>query len=160
MLEFDENDRYSLLYRGSRDGFSASNFHSKCDNIPNTLTIIKSGSNVFGGFTTSTWEGSVGYKKDSEAFIFSFRNNLNKPIKIKCKNTNSIFAYPSYGPTFGSGHDFYIASNSNQNTESTSNLGFSYPTDLIFGGSDSAKAFLAGSYNFKVNEIEVFAKKT
>jgi hypothetical protein len=48
--------KWSLLYRGSRDGFRASNFHSHCDNKPITLTIIKSTSgNIFGGFTSAHW---------------------------------------------------------------------------------------------------------
>mmetsp|Transcript_25258 Transcript_25258/g.22267 ORF Transcript_25258/g.22267 Transcript_25258/m.22267 type:complete len:116 (+) Transcript_25258:731-1078(+) len=31
-----------LLYRGSEHGFTAQNFHSKCDNIEHTLTVVKS----------------------------------------------------------------------------------------------------------------------
>ena len=47
--EFSKNDSFSLIYRGSRDGFSAQNFHSKCDNIGKTLTIIKTNqSYIFG----------------------------------------------------------------------------------------------------------------
>jgi hypothetical protein len=40
-----------LIYRASIDGFAASSFHSKCDNISNTVTIIETISNsVFGGY--------------------------------------------------------------------------------------------------------------
>ncbi len=42
---------WNLLYRGSRDGFRAVDFHSRCDkaNEP-TLTIVKStGGHIFGG---------------------------------------------------------------------------------------------------------------
>jgi hypothetical protein len=34
----DEN--WDLLYRGSRDGFTSSSFHAKCDTISNTVTLI------------------------------------------------------------------------------------------------------------------------
>ena len=53
---FEPNSEFKLLYRGSRDGFRARDFHSHCDDIPNTLTIIQSeNGNIFGGFTTQTW---------------------------------------------------------------------------------------------------------
>jgi hypothetical protein len=41
LCEFPANQKWKLLYRGSRDGFSAKAFHSKCDYKANTLTIIK-----------------------------------------------------------------------------------------------------------------------
>ena len=47
-----------LVYRGSRDGFGAVDFHSKCDETPNNITLIKSSTGqIFGGFTTKTWDG-------------------------------------------------------------------------------------------------------
>jgi hypothetical protein len=54
LCEFSPNDKWSLLYRGSRDGFGAVDFHSKCDGHSNTLTIIKAAesSYIFGGYTT------------------------------------------------------------------------------------------------------------
>jgi hypothetical protein len=36
------SQKLNLIYRASRDGFEASQFHAKCDNKPNTLIIIKS----------------------------------------------------------------------------------------------------------------------
>ena len=47
--------RYRLLFRASRDGFSAATFHSKCDDKGPTITIVQSGDNKFGGFTDSSW---------------------------------------------------------------------------------------------------------
>ena len=47
--------KLSLLYRGSRDGFEASDFHSHCGGKPNTFTIVRSKSgNIFGGFTRAS----------------------------------------------------------------------------------------------------------
>ncbi len=31
LCEFTINDQFTLLYRGTRDGFGAGDFHSKCD---------------------------------------------------------------------------------------------------------------------------------
>jgi len=39
LCEFSTNDKWSLLYRATRDGFDSSDFHSKCDGHSNTLTI-------------------------------------------------------------------------------------------------------------------------
>ena len=48
----------SLLYRASRDGWSASDFHSCCDNKAPTVTVVKSrGSYLFGGYTEEEWQG-------------------------------------------------------------------------------------------------------
>ena len=46
---------WRLLFRASRDGFAASAFHSKCDNKGPTVTVVKSGTNIFGGFTEKPW---------------------------------------------------------------------------------------------------------
>ena len=41
MQIFPNCPKFKLLYQASRDGFSTTDFHEKCDKIPNTLTIIK-----------------------------------------------------------------------------------------------------------------------
>jgi hypothetical protein len=46
----------SPLWRGSRDGFRARNFHSRCDGHANTLTVIlDTDGNIFGGFSPLEW---------------------------------------------------------------------------------------------------------
>jgi hypothetical protein len=56
---------WRLLYRESRDGFGSSNFHSKSDGVPNTITIIlMTGGFIFGGFTPIAWDSSGNYKED------------------------------------------------------------------------------------------------
>jgi hypothetical protein len=65
-----------LIYRASRDGFAASSFHSKCDDISNTVTIIKTISkSVFVGFTSATWTSNGEWSYDENAFIFSLRRS-------------------------------------------------------------------------------------
>ena len=41
LCEFSLNEIWTLLYRGTRDGFSTQNFHMKCDGHTPTLTIVK-----------------------------------------------------------------------------------------------------------------------
>jgi len=69
------------LYRATRDGFRAKDFHRKCDNFENTLVVIKSTEgNVFGGFASKPWNSTPtvgskkGYVPDQSAFIFSLVN--------------------------------------------------------------------------------------
>ena len=47
---------YTLIYRASRDGWAASAFHSFCDRKGPTVVIVKSGYNIFGGYTAQHWE--------------------------------------------------------------------------------------------------------
>jgi len=62
-----------LLYQASRDGFKASDFHSKVNGIQGTLTIIKTVDNfVFGGYTEADW-GSNSYQLNQNSFIFSLK---------------------------------------------------------------------------------------
>ena len=66
------------LYQATIDGDSPINFHSRCDNIPNTLIIIKSARNRrFGGFTAQVWDSSEKY------MLFSFHLINKKYIHIK-----------------------------------------------------------------------------
>jgi hypothetical protein len=65
--------RWTLLYRGSRDGFQGSTFHEKCDGKSNTLTVIETTKGfVFGGFTPVAWDSSDGYRADNSQKIFLF----------------------------------------------------------------------------------------
>jgi hypothetical protein len=49
--------RFTLLWRGSGDGFGGSKFHHRCDGHAPTLTLIQdTKGNIFGGFTPVEWE--------------------------------------------------------------------------------------------------------
>ena len=50
---------YRLLFRASRDGFAASTFHFQCDNEGPTVAVVKSGENIFGGFTEKPWASEI-----------------------------------------------------------------------------------------------------
>ena len=45
-----------LFYRASVHGWASSYFHCHCDNKGPTVTVIKSGNNIFGGFTEQSWD--------------------------------------------------------------------------------------------------------
>lgn len=103
-------------------------------------------------------DSSGSYSKSVNSFIFSFKNKYDlEPFKLRVKTfDNAIYDNSGYGPTFGA-HDIYIANNANSNKNSYSNLGVSYVVLKGYKyGSSEIKALLAGSYNFKPDEIEVF----
>jgi hypothetical protein len=68
-----------------------------------------------------------------------------------------MYNLSSYGPTFGGGHDLHLCDNSNTVNGSYCNLGHTYKCpDGIAYTSNEAKNYLTGSYNFMVDEIEVY----
>ena len=55
--DINPTSNIKLLYRGSRDGWEAKDFHRLCDNQGPTLTIVKSSvGRISGGFTTIPWK--------------------------------------------------------------------------------------------------------
>ena len=149
------------MYRASRDGFGVTDFHSKCDNQPNTVTFIKTTSGwVFGGYTqtgNTVSNGSIGnnvqFLTDSKAFLFSLVNKLNKPFLCNIRDESKAIAYCSlYGPTFGC-FDIHIVNNSNNSTESYAELtSYQNPNDI----NDPSRYYFCEKRKFQTKEIEVF----
>ena len=103
------------------------------------------------------WSSTDNSHIDPTAFIFSLVNPNDEPIRIKCEfDCNAIYCSSEFGPTFGSGYDIFVANNANHGDASYANLGHSYHHPLYANGTPDADNFLAGSYNFRVAEIEVF----
>jgi len=110
---------------------------------------------------------SSGYLYDSAAFLFSLVNKPGwQPLKLHQTGQysyyrNSISSYYSRGPTFGGGYDVKIVNNAASNTNSYSNLGYTYsPPSGYSYGSSFTQSFLAGSYSFRPDEVEVFYETT
>jgi hypothetical protein len=146
-----------LLYRGSRDGFEASAFRSRCNGHRNTVSLISSTNGcIFGGFSPVAWSSENNYVSDPSltSFIFTLKNPHNLPAQIfKLKLAgNAICGSGSYGPTFGGGHDLHICDQSRTSNGSYSNLGHSY----INKTGIAQNQVLTGAREFTVGEIEVF----
>ena len=95
-----KDPRLSLLYRGSRDGFSSAAFHSRCDLKGRTLTIAKSTQGrVFGGYASVDWKAKYNdYRHDNKAFLFS----LTSLVKIELVDPHkAIYSHDKFLPTFG-----------------------------------------------------------
>ena len=49
------NSLWKRCWRASVDGWAASTFHSRCDGKGPTVTIIRVGRYIFGGYTSLSW---------------------------------------------------------------------------------------------------------
>ncbi len=150
--------KLELLYRASRDGWRATDFHLKCDNQGATVTVIKStGGYVFGGYADLPWASSGQYRSSSNAFLFALKYPSGvAPVKMPLPKTEqhvqfAMYDHSSNGPTFGGGHDMHVADNANSYSTSYTNI-LSY--ELPPG--QNAQTFLTGARNFQAAEIEVF----
>ena len=144
---------FKLLYRASRDGWAASNFHSKCDNQGATITFIKcKDGNVFGGYAEASWTSSQGYVRCPKAFLFSLRRPGGEDVPVKLPVTDPEHAMncsSAFGPSFGAG-DIVVQNNANATASNQINI-TSYT--LL---QDKSRHFLAGE-GFQALEVEVYA---
>ena len=108
-------------------------------------------------------DSSGKYQYDSKAFLFSLVNKPGwAPVKLPQTGQYSSHQYStsfhsSFGPTFGGGYDIYISNSASSNSNSYSNLGWTYsPPSGYSQGSTFAQTFLAGTYNFTPDEVETF----
>ena len=137
----------TLLYKLTSHGDSASTFHSYCNNKGYTLSLIRNTKGYrCGGFTTQSWSSSGNYRSDQNAFLFSLEY---KEYYTTYDGQNAIYDVSSYGPTFGNGHDLYIANSCSQNNSSYCNFPYGY-------SGTKSRCLSGGFYSFKVNEIEVY----
>ncbi|TNV80860.1 hypothetical protein FGO68_gene9550 [Halteria grandinella] len=141
----------SLLYRATRDGFGAKDFHRTCDNKGPTLTIIKTASDqIIGGYTSDEWDNSGGYKPSYDGWLFTIA--YPHPFRRIEGDDNGIGCNEDVGAWFGFG-DFAIEDNSNSNTESSvhdKDSGKSYE----YGGVHLLNG--EGETFFTTKEIEVY----
>jgi len=153
-----EVDSWQIIYRASVDGFSAADFHRKCDSIPNTFTLIETtNSYIFGGFTSKTWDSEYGSETDEDAFLISLVNYKNDPVRLKSTVYSEVYNFESYyGPIFGSSQknsaDIWIVDEPNINQCSCFPIG----NFLHLNGSFYEENLLAGERYFKTDEIEVY----
>ena len=140
-----------LIYRATRDGDSIENFHSKCDNIRNTLMIVETTTGyIFGGFTSVGWNNNKGKCiYDNKAFCFSL--NLNKIYNIINPNCALYNQSGNGSPSFGFSpyifllYNKFLSSNSNLVEKMVQYKGESHPCEIN-----------GGNRVFQVKELEVF----
>ena len=163
MKEIYAYNRYiklNLVYRASRDGDLAKDFHFKCDFIGPNLTLIKTKKKyIFGGFTIKTWkhlfkdvnneDPECGTElKDEQAFGFSL--NENKIYENGKPDESIIYCNSNYGPCFKN-FFFKIFDKCFENGGICGTI-----QESNFIGIEQEYEFNGGEQYFKVEEIEVF----
>jgi hypothetical protein len=156
-LQDIEGTTWTLLYRGSADGFDAADFHGKCDGRSNTVTIIETtNGSIFGGFTPTAWDSTSGYKSDNsqKSFLFTVKNPRGSaPRKFALSDSSkAIWCTGKDGPVFGT-NDICVLPACNANTKSSTKLGPVYSNDTEISG----QQVFTGESNFTAKEIEVFS---
>ena len=156
-----------MIYRGSRDGLNRKAWHSKCDNITNTVTVILSNFNyVFGGYTSVgfTSVNTTRYVNDTSAYIFSLRQGsiaTNGSKYTVFDSSAALFLTVSlYGPAFGrySGSYYCDIANGLDSAAFFTDFGASYnlPSGYTYGTNET-RSFLAGSFSYwTTTEMEVY----
>jgi len=148
------SSQWQLVYRGSRDGFGANHFHSKCDGKRHLLVVVRcTNGNVFGGYTADlSFTSSGDDVEGSGTWLFTLKNPHGIPPTLYpvVQTEYALRDYSGYGPTFGS-NDLYISNDCNTNTESYSYFPDSYKDTTEWGNET-----FAGGWDFQVSEIEVF----
>ena len=151
--------RLSLVYRGSKDGATAKDFHAKCDLIGPNITLIKTKKNyIFGGFSNKGWkhlfkdmrkddpEYATEYK-DEKAFCFSY--NLKKIYKNGKPNENVIYCNNNYGAVFST--FFKIFDDCFKKGGICGTI-----ENCSFFGQEKNYEFNGGEEKFDIDEIELF----
>jgi hypothetical protein len=151
-----DHQKWHLIYKGTKDGFTIDDFHRCCDGQGATITVIQTLDNhLFGGYSSVSWNFHQGVKSgvtDRTAFLFTLTNPHGiSPTKYIVKSTGENAIVPNaMGPTFGH-YDICIYPNSNLNSQSF----IKFPSHY----SDSTgKGYLTftGSTNFTTTDIEIY----
>jgi len=135
-----------LLYDTSIDGDRVSTFHAACDSEGPTVTLIEtSNGNVFGGFTTQSFNSNNRWVTDIDAFVFILRPTPMKKFSVS-SSTTAVYTHRSYGPYFGN-TAFRISDNCQDSVDSyvSDNSYHDIDDDIL---NDGAKFFRV--YNYAV----------
>ncbi|KAG4084074.1 hypothetical protein H8356DRAFT_1745881 [Neocallimastix lanati (nom. inval.)] len=144
----NKNICLKLKYRMTEDGDSLQMFHSKCDNIPNNLVLIKSSSGArFGGYTDEAWTSGNNDVVDNNCFCFSLSNRkLYNVIQDKA----ALHNHSNHGPSFN--NIFYIGADSLSYGKCTNCV----PSNEYFSGINNNFEINGGNSEFTILELEFY----
>eukprot|EP00026_Physarum_polycephalum_P011207 Phypoly_transcript_11412.p1 GENE.Phypoly_transcript_11412~~Phypoly_transcript_11412.p1 ORF type:complete len:404 (+),score=58.10 Phypoly_transcript_11412:55-1212(+) len=148
---------FHLLYKATRDGFTASDFHNLCDNQSTTVVVISSSGYIFGGYFPESWESNCKWKTHPESFIFTLTNPHSIPPTRYLLKPNDQYAVMNFSTpnrwcfSFGGGSDMIVCSDSHKEQHSHFNFPHSY-LDTTGKGKDT----FTGCAKFVTQEIEIY----
>jgi hypothetical protein len=152
---------FKLIYRATRDGDDASDFHKRCDEIGPNVTLVKSEKNKrFGGFTFCNWSIPQKYlekmksnagilKQDQYSFCFSLDLKKMYYHDDRKGKEDAIFCSSKFGPTFCSN---IFAINNNMLTKG----GYCTRKKTSCFKGQSKDYEISGEKSFNIKELEVY----
>ena len=163
LIGYETGQTYTLLYRGSRDGYLGTTFQGIVNGITNTLTIIQSSNGyIFGGFADIPWDatGTGNYGTSNQTFIFTLTNpqSTSIVIPVDASGAYALELYSNAGATFGGpgSSDIYVSDSADINSNSHTNVGCAYPLSGYTCGTTTAQNYFTGSFAFMALEIETY----
>ncbi len=149
------NKTLTLLYRASRDGFTAAAFHSRCDSFADVFFAMKAPSgHIATGFSSAKWTSSGSFVAASlnSCWLNPLENAAGLPSSTRFFNSadaaESICDLGTYGPIFGGGFDLMVPNRFDVNLCNCASV----PT--TYKGLTGTTLF--GAADFFLNELEVF----
>jgi len=108
-------DNMKCVYKASRDGWSAIDFHNCVDNRGSGLVVARTRTGItLGGFNPNGWRSTDDYYLSNAAFLWYAKgnnniNNNNSAVKcpIGSSSNAAVYDYATGGPCFGSA-DFVL----------------------------------------------------
>jgi hypothetical protein len=91
------------VYKASRDGWSALDFHNACDGRGSGLVVVLDNSgNKFGGYNPIGWQSSDDYGASNSAFLWFEKGAKGVKCPVLTGGNAAIFDFATGGPQFGS----------------------------------------------------------
>jgi hypothetical protein len=155
--------RTLLLWRGSHDGFTAKEFHRRCDGQMNTLTLIVE---FPVKWESRKWNGKTGEESNTRksdnnlrSFLFTLTNPHGIPPRkfvLKAERKQYAMYWNSTRcAVLGSDCELLVSDNCNTNTESYTKIGTRW-SNTTYENDTTFEDFFTGAKKFTVKEIEVF----
>lgn len=92
----------SRVYKASKDGWSAVDFHEAVDGLGSSLVVARTiTGKVFGGYNPNGWRSTDDYTSSSAAFLWCLAGSRVVKLPILPGGSCSVFDYATSGPNFG-----------------------------------------------------------
>lgn len=101
----NDDDGLECVYKASRDGWSAIDFHAAVDNRGSAVVVAQSagwGATLFGGYNPVGWRSTDDYFPSTSAFLWTVKGGRNNVQKLPILSSGAaIYDYAAGGPCFG-----------------------------------------------------------
>lgn len=93
----------TCVYKASRDGWSAIDFHENCDGRGSALVVaLTTSGKKFGGFNPLGWQSTDDYGSSNAAFLWFEKAGKAVKCPVLSGGNAAIFDFATGGPQFGS----------------------------------------------------------